>query len=67
MQLELRPGSIVCESGDIYLALVTSSLLLYIGTGSGSLSHALIRTIAPNGHLYTFEFHEQRSQIAKLV
>ncbi|XP_037087033.1 LOW QUALITY PROTEIN: tRNA (adenine(58)-N(1))-methyltransferase catalytic subunit TRMT61A-like [Pollicipes pollicipes] len=47
-QLELRPGSVVCEAG----------------TGSGSLSHAILRTIAPSGHLHTFDFHEQRSQLA---
>ncbi|XP_013877548.1 tRNA (adenine(58)-N(1))-methyltransferase catalytic subunit TRMT61A [Austrofundulus limnaeus] len=46
MMLELKPGSVVCESG----------------TGSGSLSHAILRTIAPSGHLHTVEFHEQRAQ-----
>ncbi|KAM4541768.1 tRNA (adenine(58)-N(1))-methyltransferase catalytic subunit TRMT61A [Odontesthes bonariensis] len=46
MMLELKPGSVVCESG----------------TGSGSLSHALLRTIAPTGHLHTVEFHQQRAQ-----
>ncbi|XP_037550450.1 tRNA (adenine(58)-N(1))-methyltransferase catalytic subunit TRMT61A isoform X2 [Nematolebias whitei] len=46
MMLELKPGSVVCESG----------------TGSGSLSHAILRTVAPTGHLHTVEFHEQRAQ-----
>ncbi|XP_077179888.1 tRNA (adenine(58)-N(1))-methyltransferase catalytic subunit TRMT61A [Paroedura picta] len=48
MMLELKPGSVVCESG----------------TGSGSLSHAIIRTISPTGHLYTVEFHQQRAEKA---
>lgn len=34
------------------------------GTGSGSLSHAILRTIAPTGHLHTVEFHAQRSEKA---
>jgi len=44
MELDLQPGSIVVESG----------------TGSASLSHAMIRTIKPTGHLYTFDFHQNR-------
>ncbi|KAJ8308171.1 hypothetical protein KUTeg_013045 [Tegillarca granosa] len=48
LQLDLKPGSVVVESG----------------TGSGSLSHAIIRTILPTGHLHTFEFHEERSKKA---
>lgn len=33
---------------------------MIVGTGSASLSHAILRTIAPNGHLHTYDFHEQR-------
>lgn len=37
----------------------------FTGTGSGSMSHSLIRTIAPTGHLHTFEFHAERAEIAR--
>ncbi|XP_031625876.1 tRNA (adenine(58)-N(1))-methyltransferase catalytic subunit TRMT61A [Contarinia nasturtii] len=48
-QLEIKPGSVVVESG----------------TGSGSLSHSFLRAIKPLGHLHTFDFHEQRCDIAR--
>lgn len=48
-QLEVKPGSIVVESG----------------TGSGSLSHSFLRAVKPLGHLHTFDFHEQRCDIAR--
>ena len=47
--LELRPNMVVCESG----------------TGSGALSHAILRSIAPGGKLHTFEFNESRATRAR--
>lgn len=49
-QLWLRPNMTVVESG----------------TGSAALSHSLLRTIAPYGHLHTYEFHPERAAAAKL-
>jgi tRNA (adenine57-N1/adenine58-N1)-methyltransferase catalytic subunit len=48
-QLYLRPNMIVVESG----------------TGSGAMSHAILRTIAPHGHLHTYEFNQVRAETAE--
>lgn len=48
-QLDLKPNMVMVESG----------------TGSGALSHAALRTLAPHGHLHTFEFHQARSVKAR--
>ena len=48
-QLYIKPNDIVVESG----------------TGSGAMSHALIRTIAPYGHVHTYEFNQHRAETAR--
>jgi hypothetical protein len=40
---------------------------LALGTGSGSFSHSVARTIGRSGHLHSFEFHELRAAKARFV
>lgn len=49
LQLDIKPGTIVIESG----------------TGSGSLSHNILRAIRPSGYLYTFDIDESRVKQAQ--
>ncbi|KAI9460268.1 tRNA methyltransferase complex GCD14 subunit [Russula earlei] len=43
--LYIRPGAVVLEAG----------------TGSGSFTHSIARTVGPTGHVYSYEFHEARA------
>lgn len=70
-RLAIRPGSHIIEAGAhiagkraltyIYLTLC----LIFPGTGSGSFSHSVARTVGPSGHLYSFEFHQPRADKAR--
>lgn len=40
-------------------------MVTYLGTGSGSLTHAMALRVKPSGHIYTYDFHEQRAEQAQ--
>ncbi|KAL3769611.1 hypothetical protein ACHAWO_011557 [Cyclotella atomus] len=48
--LNLTPNMTVCESG----------------TGSGAMSHCILRSIAPHGKLHTYEFNKVRADKARV-
>lgn len=41
--------------------------MLESGTGTGAMSHSLMRAVSPSGHLHTFEFNETRATMARCV
>ena len=56
MQLDLRPGARVAESGTgsgVFVVRVCHAC-------TGSLTHSLCRCVAPTGHVYTYDIEPQR-------
>ncbi|KAF7364834.1 tRNA (adenine(58)-N(1))-methyltransferase catalytic subunit TRM61 [Mycena venus] len=48
-----------------YLDIRRDSRVIEAGTGSGSFSHSVARSIGPSGHLWSYEFHEARAKKAR--
>ncbi|KAH7925570.1 tRNA methyltransferase complex GCD14 subunit [Leucogyrophana mollusca] len=48
-----------------WLDIRRGSRIIEAGTGSGSFSHSVVRTIGSAGHLWSYEFHEARADKAR--
>jgi len=48
-----------------WLNIRRGSRVIEAGTGSGSFSHSVARSIGTTGHLWTYEFHEARANKAR--
>ncbi|OAX41656.1 tRNA methyltransferase complex subunit Cpd1 [Rhizopogon vinicolor AM-OR11-026] len=48
-----------------WLDIKHGSRVIEAGTGSGSFSHSIARTIGSAGHLWSYEFHEARANKAR--
>lgn len=66
----LRHRTQICQDLDqamvvFMLGLKPGAQVLESGTGTGAMSHSLVRAISPSGHLHTVEFNETRATMAR--
>lgn len=52
-------------SKKIFLIPFPLSSSMVSGTGSGSFTHSVARTVGSTGRIYTFEFHQTRATKAR--
>jgi tRNA (adenine57-N1/adenine58-N1)-methyltransferase catalytic subunit len=79
--LYIKPASVVIEAGISPPSFPTCNpihprnfqcrpfafFLFPSGTGSGSFTHSIARTVGATGHVYSYEFHEARASKAAWV
>lgn len=57
---ELDSAMVICN-----MDLFSGCTVVESGTGSGCMTLALARTVAPHGHVFTYEYNPVRAETAK--
>jgi tRNA (adenine57-N1/adenine58-N1)-methyltransferase len=72
--LHIRPGSVVIEAGastllsaHLFRKFHSHPFFSLPGTGSGSFTHSIARTVGATGRVFSYEFHEARAGKAAWV
>lgn len=55
-----------CSIIVFYLDLYPGCVVVESGTGSGCMTLSFARTIAPNGHIHTYEYNSNRADLSRL-
>ena len=61
------PSIDLFHSSFVFLEFLSRHFAPLPGTGSGSFTHSIARTVGSMGHVYTYEFHEARAKKAAWV